>query len=119
LKWRIEIKAVHLPDDIHLAQALNYLKVFDLRVGLLLNFGGMLSLSSFLATPLFLLSRFFTLERSNTLAVAPCLARVSRFRWSRFWILMRVSMTVRVCDSLDFSCIGAIITFNFINIRSA
>jgi len=28
----------HLLDDIHLAQAL---KVFDLKVGLLLNFGGM------------------------------------------------------------------------------
>jgi GxxExxY protein len=37
----VEIKAVHLLDDIHLAQALNHLKVFDLRVGLLLNFGGM------------------------------------------------------------------------------
>jgi GxxExxY protein len=35
----VEIKAVIEMDDIHLAQALNYLKAYRLRVGLLINFG--------------------------------------------------------------------------------
>ncbi|QTA78885.1 GxxExxY domain-containing protein [Desulfonema limicola] len=36
----VEIKAVRQMDDIHLAQALNYLKVFNIETGLLINFGG-------------------------------------------------------------------------------
>ncbi len=36
----IELKAVETLEDIHLAQAKNYLEAFKLRVGLLINFGG-------------------------------------------------------------------------------
>lgn len=35
----VELKAVHALDDVHLAQALNYLEAYNLEVGLLLNFG--------------------------------------------------------------------------------
>jgi len=35
----VEIKATTQLEDIHLAQALNYLEVFNLEVGLLKNFG--------------------------------------------------------------------------------
>jgi GxxExxY protein len=38
-KIMVEIKAVIQMDDIHLAQALNYLKAYKLEVGLLINFG--------------------------------------------------------------------------------
>lgn len=39
-KILVEIKAVATLDDIHLAQALNYLEAFQKPIGLLLNFGG-------------------------------------------------------------------------------
>ena len=35
----VEIKSVSLLDNNHLAQAINYLEVFNLEVGLLINFG--------------------------------------------------------------------------------
>jgi len=35
----VEIKATTHLEDIHLAQTLNYLEVFNLEVGLLINFG--------------------------------------------------------------------------------
>jgi len=35
----VELKAVSKLDDLHLAQALNYLEAYNLPVGLLLNFG--------------------------------------------------------------------------------
>jgi len=35
-----ELKALTKLEDVHLAQALNYLEAFDLEIGLLLNFGG-------------------------------------------------------------------------------
>ena len=35
----VEIKAVAILDDTHLAQAINYLEAYDLEVGLLINFG--------------------------------------------------------------------------------
>jgi GxxExxY protein len=35
----VEIKAVSALNDIHLAQAINYIEVSGLEVGLLLNFG--------------------------------------------------------------------------------
>jgi len=35
----VELKAVSMLDEIHLAQAINYTKIFNLEVGLLLNFG--------------------------------------------------------------------------------
>ena len=35
----VELKAVARLEDVHLAQALNYLEAFNLEVGLLLNFG--------------------------------------------------------------------------------
>ena len=38
-KILVELKAVIQLDDAHLAQALNYLKVYRLKVGLLINFG--------------------------------------------------------------------------------
>jgi GxxExxY protein len=38
-KILVEIKAVIQLEDVHIAQALNYLKVYKLEVGLLINFG--------------------------------------------------------------------------------
>lgn len=35
----VELKAITVLEDIHLAQALNYLEAYDLEVGLLINFG--------------------------------------------------------------------------------
>lgn len=35
----LELKAINALDDIHLAQALNYLEAYNLEVGLLINFG--------------------------------------------------------------------------------
>ena len=38
-KVLVELKAVMTLEDVHLAQALNYLKAYKLEVGLLINFG--------------------------------------------------------------------------------
>ena len=38
-KILVELKALTQLDDVHLAQALNYLETFDLEIGLLINFG--------------------------------------------------------------------------------
>ena len=38
-KVLIEIKAVAYLDDCHIAQVLNYLKIYKIEVGLLINFG--------------------------------------------------------------------------------
>lgn len=38
-KVLVELKAVIQLEDVHLAQALNYLKAYNLHVGLLINFG--------------------------------------------------------------------------------
>lgn len=38
-KVLVEIKAVSGLEDVHMAQALNYLKAYKLEVGLLINFG--------------------------------------------------------------------------------
>ncbi len=35
----VEIKAITNLDDVHLAQAINYLEAYNLEIGLLLNFG--------------------------------------------------------------------------------
>ena len=35
----VELKAIAKLEDIHLAQAINYLEAYDLEVGLLINFG--------------------------------------------------------------------------------
>lgn len=35
----VELKAVSKTDDGHLAQAINYLEVYNLEIGLLINFG--------------------------------------------------------------------------------
>lgn len=35
----VELKAITLLEDVHLAQAINYLEAYDLEVGLLINFG--------------------------------------------------------------------------------
>ena len=35
----VELKAIVQLEDVHLAQAMNYLEAYDLEVGLLLNFG--------------------------------------------------------------------------------
>lgn len=36
----VELKAIINLEDVHLAQAMNYLEAYDLEIGLLLNFGG-------------------------------------------------------------------------------
>lgn len=36
----VELKAIIQLEDVHLAQAINYLEAFDLEIGLLINFGG-------------------------------------------------------------------------------
>lgn len=38
-KIMVEIKAVIQLDDVHLAQAINYLEAYNMEVGLLINFG--------------------------------------------------------------------------------
>ena len=38
-KVLVELKAVSVLEDVHLAQAINYLEAYRLEVGLLLNFG--------------------------------------------------------------------------------
>jgi GxxExxY protein len=38
-KVMVEIKAVSKFEDVHLAQAINYLEAYNLEVGLLINFG--------------------------------------------------------------------------------
>lgn len=38
-KIMVELKAVSLLDNLHLAQAMNYLEAYNLPVGLLINFG--------------------------------------------------------------------------------
>lgn len=38
-KVLVELKAIIQLEDVHMAQALNYLKVYKLQVGLLINFG--------------------------------------------------------------------------------
>ena len=35
----VELKAIARLEDIHLAQAINYLEAYDLEIGLLINFG--------------------------------------------------------------------------------
>ena len=39
-KIMVEIKAVVLLEDVHLAQAINYLEAYNMKMGLLINFGG-------------------------------------------------------------------------------
>ena len=38
-KVLVELKAIIQPEDVHLAQVLNYLKAYKLEVALLINFG--------------------------------------------------------------------------------
>lgn len=38
-KIMVELKAIIQLDDIHLAQAINYLEAYNMEVGLLINFG--------------------------------------------------------------------------------
>ncbi|MCF8277922.1 MAG: GxxExxY protein [Flavobacteriales bacterium] len=35
----LEIKAIKELEDVHLAQAINYLEAYDMQIGLLINFG--------------------------------------------------------------------------------
>ena len=35
----VELKAVKLLEDVHLAQAINYLEAYGMKIGLLINFG--------------------------------------------------------------------------------
>ena len=38
-KIMVEIKALIILEDVHLAQAMNYLEAYNMEIGLLLNFG--------------------------------------------------------------------------------
>jgi len=35
----VELKAIILLEDVHLAQAINYLEAYNMKTGLLINFG--------------------------------------------------------------------------------
>ena len=35
----VELKAIIKLEDVHLAQAINYIEAYDLEIGLLINFG--------------------------------------------------------------------------------
>ena len=39
-KVLVELKAISVLEDVHTAQMLNYLKAYQMEVGLLVNFGG-------------------------------------------------------------------------------
>lgn len=39
-KIMVELKAITKLEDVHLAQAINYLEAYNMEVGLLINFGG-------------------------------------------------------------------------------
>ena len=39
-KILLEIKAIEKLENVHIAQALNYLEIYNLEIGLLINFGG-------------------------------------------------------------------------------
>jgi GxxExxY protein len=39
-KIMVELKAIITLEDVHLAQAMNYLEAYKMEIGLLLNFGG-------------------------------------------------------------------------------
>ena len=39
-KISVELKALTQLEDVHLAQAMNYLEAYNLEIGLLINFGG-------------------------------------------------------------------------------
>ncbi len=38
-KIMVELKAIITLEDVHLAQAINYLEAYNMEIGLLLNFG--------------------------------------------------------------------------------
>jgi len=38
-KVMVELKALTMLEDVHLAQAINYLEAYNLEIGLLINFG--------------------------------------------------------------------------------
>ena len=38
-KIMVELKALVVLEDVHLAQAMNYLEAYDMKIGLLINFG--------------------------------------------------------------------------------
>ena len=35
----VELKAIKVLEDVHLAQAINYLEAYNMEIGLLINFG--------------------------------------------------------------------------------
>ena len=37
----VELKAITVLENVHLAQAINYLEAYNLQIGLLINFGGL------------------------------------------------------------------------------
>jgi GxxExxY protein len=39
-KVMVELKAISILEDVHLAQAMNYLEAYKIKIGLLINFGG-------------------------------------------------------------------------------
>jgi GxxExxY protein len=39
-KIMVELKAIIKLEDVHLAQAINYLEAYNMEIGLLINFGG-------------------------------------------------------------------------------
>jgi len=38
-KIMVELKAIKILEDVHLAQAINYLEAYNMEIGLLINFG--------------------------------------------------------------------------------
>ena len=55
----VELKAITTLEDVHLAQAINYLEAYDLEVGLLINFGSKIFFLFFFLNSLLTIFDFF------------------------------------------------------------
>ena len=57
----VELKAITVLEDVHFAQAINYLEAYNMKIGLLINFGNQ-SLQTLIGSGVALVIQFVELE---------------------------------------------------------